>query len=204
MSVPALVRRGLAASVVLVAALALAAPAAAHTALVSSSPADGDTVTELTEVSLEFTEQLLDIGNELVMVAPDGTPTELEIGEVTETVTAEVPEGAIAPGENTLRFRVVSADGHPIEGSIAFTYAPDEHTPSPAPVVTVTATATPASSPSASATPAPSSPTPSATPDAVAATSGVPGWGWILGGAGAIAAVATTVILMRGRGAGRG
>ena len=199
--------RFLAWATVLVAALAIAAPASAHTALVASSPAEGATVAELAEVSLEFTEELLGIGNELAMVAPDGTSTLLEILEVTSIITAAVPDGAMAPGGNVLRYRVVSADGHPIEGTIAFTYAPD--VPSPPASASPSATpSTPATAPgtaSASATPASSataasSPSPSAT--AVSPTSGVPGWGWILGVAGAAAVAATVVMLARGRGSG--
>lgn len=202
---PVPARRLLAWSVPVVAALAIAvlgsaAPAWAHTALVSSTPAEGETVTELAEVSLTFTEQLLEIGNELVVVAPDGTETALEIGAVTETVTAPVPAAAIAPGRNALRYRVVSADGHPIEGTLTFTYAPPATTPSPSATAAATPEATPASSPAPSATATPAS-SPSSSPSAaVAATSGVPGWGWILGGFGVAAAAATAVILARGRG----
>ncbi|WP_062303920.1 copper resistance CopC family protein [Demequina subtropica] len=135
-------------AVSLLAAVVVAAPASAHTALVSSSPAEGETVTELSEVSLEFTEQLLDIGNELAIVAPDGTRTALEIdAPVTEVVTAAVPDDALAAGENILAFRVVSADGHPIEGEVTFTYAPVEASgpaePSPSATVEPSAAAGP-------------------------------------------------------------
>ncbi|WP_062315854.1 copper resistance CopC family protein [Demequina maris] len=125
---PRIVPRILAALAAVGGALVLAGgPASAHTALVSSTPAEGDTVTELAEVSLEFTEQLLDIGNELAIVAPDGTRTALEVQEpVTETITAAVPDDALGAGENVLRYRVVAGDGHPIEGEVAFTYAPPE------------------------------------------------------------------------------
>ncbi|WP_062517315.1 copper resistance CopC family protein [Demequina gelatinilytica] len=130
----------------LAAAVIVAAPASAHTALVASSPEEGETVTELAEVSLEFTEQLLDIGNELAIVAPDGTRTALEIAEpVTEVISAPVPDDALAAGENILAFRVVSADGHPIEGEVTFTYAPPEA------AATAEPTASVSPSPSASA-----------------------------------------------------
>ena len=115
--------RALAAAAVALAALVLAPlPASAHTALVGSSPEEGETVTSLDEVSLEFTEQLLEIGNELALEAPDGTVTALEIEEpITETITAAVPASALGDGVHVLRFRVVSADGHPIEGEVTFT-----------------------------------------------------------------------------------
>ncbi|WP_062388331.1 copper resistance CopC family protein [Demequina iriomotensis] len=150
---PRIITRILAALASLVGALALAAPAGAHTALVASTPEDGATVTELAEVSLEFTEQLLDIGNELAIVAPDGTRTALEIEDpVTQTVTAAVPDDALVAGDNTLAFRVVASDGHPIEGEIAFTYAPEEPVASPSASASASPSASASASPSATAT----------------------------------------------------
>ncbi|MDN4476553.1 copper resistance protein CopC [Demequina sp. SYSU T00192] len=197
---PRIVPRFLAALAAVAGALVLAgAPASAHTALVSSTPAAGETVTALAEVSLEFTEQLLDIGNELAMVAPDGTRTVLAIVEpVTETITAAVPDDALGAGENVLRYRVVAGDGHPIEGEVAFTYAPPvEATPSASASPTPSASA----SPSASAVVLPTtSPTPHVTVyEEVGPNPAV----YVIIGAVAAGALALTIAL-RGRGNGGG
>ncbi|WP_062521248.1 copper resistance CopC family protein [Demequina silvatica] len=189
---PRTLTRSLAALAALAAVALAATPAAAHTALVSSDPEEGATVTELREVSLEFTEQLLDIGNELAIVAADGTRTELEIEEpVTETVTAAVPDDALVPGDTTLVFRVVSADGHPIEGTVAFTYAPAEQSPSASPSASASASAS--ASPSASAVELPTaSPTPHVT---VYEETGPNPAVYVIIGAVAAAALALTVAL---------
>jgi hypothetical protein len=46
------------------------------------------------------------------------------------------------PGKHTVDWRAVSADGHPIEGTLSFTYAP-RSTGSPAPSAAAAATGTP-------------------------------------------------------------
>ncbi|SEI97533.1 copper resistance CopC family protein [Demequina mangrovi] len=180
----------------LAAALAVAAPATAHTALVGSDPEEGATVSELAEVSLEFTEELLEIGNELAIVAPDGTRTALVVDEpVTETISAAVPDEALAAGENTLVFRVVASDGHPIEGEVTFTYAPEEpaasSTASPETSVSVTITATAEAGPAIT-----TSPDPHVTVyEEVGPNPAV----YVIIGAVAAAAVALTIALRRGR-----
>ncbi|WP_062525807.1 copper resistance CopC family protein [Demequina rhizosphaerae] len=195
---PRIVPRILAVLAALAGALvAVGAPASAHTALVSSTPAEGETVTELAEVSLEFTEQLLDIGNELAIEAPDGTRTALEVQEpVTETITAAVPDDALGAGENILRYRVVAGDGHPIEGDVTFTYAPPGE-PSPAASASPSASASASASPSASAVALPTtSPTPHVTVyEEVGPNPAV----YVIIGAVAAGALALTIAL-RGRG----
>ena len=200
-----LVPRALAAlATVLAVAVIAAPPAAAHAALVGSTPAEGDTVTTLESVELEFNEQLLDIGNEVALEAPDGTRTPLEVdGEVTSTLTAIVPDGAAGAGTNLLHFRVVSADGHPIEGTVTFTYAPTS--PSPAPNASESPAAseepTPSASPSEVATAIPSAtPSPSATAGAAQEGQGASLLPWLVGGAVAAAAV-TAIALAARRGA---
>lgn len=103
--------------------LAVAPTAAAHDVLVSSSPADGATVTEpVGTVELVFNNP---IPGEFVQVAvlgaddisyEDGAP-EVVGGTVTQSVT-DLPDGAY-----TVSYRVVSSDGHPISGTISFTVA---------------------------------------------------------------------------------
>jgi methionine-rich copper-binding protein CopC len=106
---------------IIVGALALGAPAAAHTELKQSTPAKGATVQELTEVTLVFTEKV-----RLAQVKVLTAGKELQNGgaQVTgDTVVQSVAPDA-APGAYTIAYRVVSADGHPIQGTVPFKIGP--------------------------------------------------------------------------------
>lgn len=100
-----------------------AVPVAAHSDLKSSDPADGATLAEApAAVSFTFNEKLLAQGN-AVVVTELATGTRLEVGPVEvdgQTVSVEWPEQGGA-GQYRAAYRVVSADGHPIDGSITFT-----------------------------------------------------------------------------------
>lgn len=93
----------------------------AHSELVSSSPSDGDSTSEIpAEIVLEFNENIQEIGNEIVVVDPEGTP--VADGEmVVDGPVVTQPIGAGAAGEYTVTWRVVSADGHPISGEFSYT-----------------------------------------------------------------------------------
>ncbi len=103
----------------LVLALALAAPAQAHASLVSSSPEDGASVATLPdEVSLTFSQEVRAPAY-VVVTGPGG---DLASGDPVidgDTVTQAVTAGPA--GDYSLTFRVVSSDGHPITGEVAFT-----------------------------------------------------------------------------------
>ncbi|MFI9555724.1 copper resistance CopC family protein [Nonomuraea endophytica] len=143
--------------------------ALAHDALKSSSPGKNAKVKSLEEIELEFTSRvrmpvvvLRDSGDKLIPLSKpvaDG-----------KTVTTEVPE-ALAAGRYVIGWRVVSSDGHPIQGEIPFTVT----TPP-------TSEATPTT-----AAPEPPVESPSAQPvdpgQAAAATQdgqGLPGWIWVV------------------------
>lgn len=113
----------LAAAPVLAAAVLLSPAAYAHNALLASTPEDGATVTSpLAVVELEFDQP---VQNEFAQVAvidaggvpfQDGEP-EIVGGTVTQAV-ADLPDGTY-----TLSYRIVSADGHPVSGTLSFTMA---------------------------------------------------------------------------------
>ncbi|HYH28816.1 MAG TPA: copper resistance CopC family protein [Pseudonocardia sp.] len=178
-----------AAAVTLVAGLALllgAAPAFAHTRLQSSDPADGanlDTPPE--QVSLTFNETMTPGFSTLTVVGPDGN--HYEDGEVTaDGGTVSIAVLPLGPaGEYEIGYRVVSADGHPVTGSVAFTLT----TPGPG-----TTAAAPEPSPPAAA-PAPQQP-PAVAP---AESGGVPVWPWIVG-AVVLVGAGVVVALRLGRG----
>ncbi|MEV6828672.1 copper resistance CopC family protein [Amycolatopsis sp. NPDC051102] len=108
------------------AAAVLAAPgAAAHSVLVSSSPAaDASLEVAPAEVVLEFDEPVENRFTELAVLGPDGG-SHWEAGPAS-IVDARVsaPLRPLGPaGGYTIRYRVTSADGHPVSGSIPFRLA---------------------------------------------------------------------------------
>lgn len=140
----------------------VAVPAAvAHDQLVASTPADGGTVsTPLTSVELVFSNA---IPGEFVQVAvtdaagtayQDGAPQ--TVGDTVTQAVQQLPDGAY-----TIAYRVVSSDGHPIDGTVEFTVA---GAGSAAPAQTPSSAPSPAETPEAS-TPAeePSDETPDET-----------------------------------------
>ena len=165
--------RLLAATVTACLALLLgAAPAFAHTRLESSDPADGSSVaTGPDTVSLTFNEDIQAEFAVLKVVGPDGT--EYQNGSVSagggQVSTAVSPLGPA--GTYQVNYRVVSDDGHPVQGKLSFTLT----TPGPA---VAQATQAAAAAPSAGAAPvaAPVAPQAAATPDG-----GTPIWPWLVG-----------------------
>lgn len=111
-----------------------AAPAAAHNYVVASTPADGEVLTALPESWLiETNDSLLYGGNDEVfgMWARDADGLYYGDGCVDVSGPQMTADPAIgAPGEYTLVFQFVSADGHPLSGEIPFEWAPEgEHQP---------------------------------------------------------------------------
>lgn len=104
-----------------------AGPAVAHAALVATDPGDGAVLDQVPQtVTLRFSE---DIEPHFVAVSlrRDGaTPERLSAGTDGAQITAEMPAmGAQSAGASRWQvdYRVVSADGHPITGSLRFTVA---------------------------------------------------------------------------------
>ena len=118
-------RRIAAASFVL--SIAGVSPAFAHAALTGTSPSEGADATDITEVSLTANEDLLDLdgGKGFVFAVTDADGHFYGDGcVVVDDATASMPVSLGEAGKYTVAYRVVSADGHPIEGNWTFTYAP--------------------------------------------------------------------------------
>lgn len=119
-----------AATVVAVLALtAVAAPAWAHDELVSSSPQQNEQLEAApAQVELTFSSDIMQIG--AAVIVADGDEQDWVAGDAQidlDTVTVSLAEG-MPEGAYEIRWRVVSADGHPISGLIPFTIgdaAPD-------------------------------------------------------------------------------
>ncbi|MFF0154512.1 copper resistance protein CopC [Micromonospora sp. NPDC005203] len=121
---PTAVRLGAAALAVLVALLIPATPACAHNSLKSSTPARDTTLSSApTEVALEFMQRLDPTFTTIVLT--DAAKRKLTTGEpvVTGATSTVQITDALPNGRYTVAYRVVSADGHPVQGSYPFTVA---------------------------------------------------------------------------------
>jgi methionine-rich copper-binding protein CopC len=102
--------------------LGTAVPASAHDELASSSPQDGTAVDSApTEVVLTFTNTPSGIGAEVIITDTAGTTwSDGPVSVINNTAVQALKPGAPA-GTYTAQWRVVSADDHPIEGTLTFT-----------------------------------------------------------------------------------
>jgi methionine-rich copper-binding protein CopC len=150
-------------------ALAGTAPAQAHDALASTSPAEGQTITTnpgKVSITLNNAPNTQLKGSNIIKVtAPDGhvvSTGDLTVDGATLTTAADIDH----PGEHTVEWRAVSADGHPIEGKFTFTFAgADEHASSEAATAAAQATTPPSvTTPTAAATETQAPETQAATP----------------------------------------
>ncbi|MGO1166111.1 MAG: copper resistance CopC family protein [Janibacter sp.] len=119
---PRRLRRAVAAGSLSVAALLLVAtPATAHDHLVSSTPAEGATLdTAPDSIDLTFSGEIEQVGAAVELVTEDGSMVALDTPSARgDTLTSEVT-GDLAAGEHTVRWKVVSADNHPISGALPF------------------------------------------------------------------------------------
>jgi len=105
----------------------------AHAELKSSNPVEGSTLEAMpSTILVTFNENLLNLESEQVntLALLDGNGEDVSLSEITidkATISAEVSVNSfVLPGEYRIIYRVVSADGHPIEGEVPFIYAPAE------------------------------------------------------------------------------
>jgi methionine-rich copper-binding protein CopC len=107
----------------LVTAVALllgASTASAHDTVIGTAPGDGETLTTApTQVTVETSAVPQSIGSRMVITASDGTV--LFDGEPTiadRVASVELP--AVANDSYQVAWRLVSSDGHPIDGTFGF------------------------------------------------------------------------------------
>jgi methionine-rich copper-binding protein CopC len=168
------VRRLLAVVPVAVAGAVLAAPSGAwaHSRLSQTAPAASATVTApVSEVTLTFNEHVHQQFSIVEVSGPGGTSYSDGHVRVVDDVVHQ-PVYPLKSGSYTVRWRVVSADTHPVQGTFGFTVAlPPDLEP----------------------TAVPSSPTPSRLATASAGHRSVPWWSWAL--AVAVLAIAGVVFV---------
>lgn len=106
--------------------MASTSQALAHAALIKTDPADGAVLAQApAQFSLTFSEPVSPLV--LTLVKPDGTPLALTSFRLTDqTLEIDNPQ-ALKSGTHVLSWRVISADGHPVGGSLLFSIgAPSE------------------------------------------------------------------------------
>ena len=109
----------------------------AHSSLIEQLPKGNSTITAMPqEVKLTFDEELLDLGsgNSVIVRNPDGKEvttgaTKLLGSNISRELTA-----SSVPGNYSVSYRVVSADGHVVEGTYQFTLKSKNESKSPTPV----------------------------------------------------------------------
>ncbi|MFC0039205.1 copper resistance CopC family protein [Actinomadura rayongensis] len=153
---------GLSAAALSGAGVAFAAPASAHTRLVSSTPAEGASVAAPAQVTLTFSDEIRVA--KVVVKGADGTQVQDGAATRSKTTVAQKLKAAVPPGLYTVAYRVVGADGHPITAEAqTFTVAGGD---APLELSPAESTGQPVA----------------ARPAAKAKDSGGPSWAWIVGG----------------------
>ncbi|MDP3255096.1 copper resistance CopC family protein, partial [Bosea sp. (in: a-proteobacteria)] len=100
-------------------ALAPAGSAFAHAALNGASPADGSVLPVApSEMTLAFSEPVSPLA--LRLIGPDGQATPLDRVELRDRTLVIAAPAGLSPGTHVISWRVVSADGHPVGGSVLF------------------------------------------------------------------------------------
>jgi copper resistance protein C len=186
-------------TVLLTACVALllgAAPAFAHTRLEGSNPVDKSSVDSApSTVSLQFNEDVQSEFAAITVVGPDGT--QYQTGGVTagggQVSTAVSPLGPA--GTYQVGYRVVSDDGHPVQGKLSFTLT----APGPGAAASASAAAAPQTAPAAAPSAAPAAP--EVAPQAATQQSGgTPIWPWLVGAVVLVAAGAVVALRLGRRG----
>ena len=106
-------------------ALAIATPAVAHNFIVSSTPGEGDTLTELPEQwQITTNESMLDLGGQgagFALIVRDEQGLFYGDGCVTiQGTNLSMPAALGADGDYTLTYQFISADGHTLSGELPF------------------------------------------------------------------------------------
>lgn len=173
--------------------------ASAHDTVLGTAPGDGETLTTApTQVSVELSAVPQAIGSRMLVTSSDGTV--LFDGEPTITdrvASVELP--AVANDGYTVAWRLVSSDGHPIDGTFGFVVDdPAAVAPTEDPTMETqveTDAATDAETTAAATDESPADASPSTTDAAAASDEDSSGTSW-LPVAGVVVVVAGLVLLV--------
>jgi copper transport protein len=99
--------------------ICLATNASAHASLVSTEPADGSILAQVPKtVQLRFNEPVTPAVINLIDAAGK-TRGDVKVSALDQTVTLTLPQN-LPRGTQVVSYRIVSADGHPVGGSLTF------------------------------------------------------------------------------------
>ncbi len=200
------VRLAVIAIVALVAAIGLAGPASAHNVLISSDPADGAVLNSApATVRLTFDQPVQDFEPVVTVLGADGQRYESGAPQVDSTEVTAAVAALPGAGDYTIAYRVVSADGHPVQGEIKFRLdapgsasagASASATGSVADSATGSAadSATAGNAPASSAAPAPPA---TAAVAPASSSSGLSGWVWAAIVLAVVLIAAAIVVIVR-------
>src|ERR1700760_4976455 len=96
-----------------------ASPPSAHAALVATDPATGSVVPDApSKITLKFSETVQIVTGKIQVLAPDGSRADQgEPSQDGDTITIPLRTGG-GRGTYLVSYRVISADSHPVGGSI--------------------------------------------------------------------------------------
>lgn len=180
-----------------------ASPALAHDGLIDTEPSNGAKLSQsMKSATLTFSGELNSLGAEVRMTNGKGTAIDAVASVKADTLTVDFGE-ELPDGEYTLTWRVVSSDGHPIEGTSAngealeFVVAPGAgESASPSGDPTASAAASSPAAAASAADPTPSTQAAQARTEQTENDSVVPIGVWILA-AVVLAAIALVIVRIR-------
>ncbi|WP_285768643.1 copper resistance protein CopC [Peribacillus sp. SI8-4] len=102
------------------------AMASAHATIISSNPSPNEAMETLPEkISIQFSEKIQPAFHSLEVFSQDGRKVPVQksaISKKSEKILEAEWKGTVDEGVYYIKWRVVSSDGHPIEGTIPFQY----------------------------------------------------------------------------------
>ena len=178
----------------------MAPTGSAHADLQVSTPEDGESLEVAPEkIRLTFSEELFEELVEIsILDAAGDLYSTIKVEQTpppgTDVIFPWPPQAP--PGEYSIAYRVVSADGHPLTGTISFSYATTAPEPTSSDSTPSAESSTPASSPTASA-PSASPANESSTSSSTDSSSGTPLV--VLGVVLLLGVIAASAIIVRAR-----
>ena len=121
------------------------APAAAHDEVLSTSPEQGAVLESAPEqIELSYSGEIMDIGHQVLVTGPEGqSVTEGPLERDGSQVVQPLAETGSEEGTYQVVWRVVSSDGHPIEGTYTYQVGDGADTTTAAPSLSSTPTDAP-------------------------------------------------------------
>lgn len=107
------------------ATLGVAAPALAHDELIATEVVANASTGAVEAFELKFNNSIIEVGTEMVVTGPDGADARDGDPEIAGPVVTQNLRDDLEPGDYAAAWRVVSSDGHPIEGAFGISIAAD-------------------------------------------------------------------------------